>query len=134
MIDLGALQWSAGFFEGEGCVRLNKGRPGSPITMGFQIINTDLEALERFRRGVCGLGDIHGPYKGQTERHKPTWTWCSNRFKDVNALKGLLFPLLSSRRQQQILDAHEVASTQRAGRWPNGKQSTRDTVVRAVAL
>lgn len=117
-IDLQALYWSAGFYEGEGCVRLNKGRDGAPVTMGFQIINTDLEALERFRRGVGGLGDIGGPYGPYSATKKPTYCWRANRFKDVNALKGLLFPLLSSRRQEQILAAHAKSSSPRRGRWP----------------
>jgi hypothetical protein len=108
MIDLKALYWSAGFFEGEGAIRLNA---GECQTMGFQIINTDLEALERFRRGVGGIGDIGGPYGPYGVSKKKSYCWRANR-------KGLLFPLLSSRRQEQILAAHSKSSSPRRGRWP----------------
>lgn len=111
MLDLAKLNWSAGFFEGEGTLRINRGRPGSPLTMGFQIINCDIQALGRFREGVAGIGDIGGPYGPYGASKKVTYCWRANRFKDVNALKGLLYPLLSSRRQQQIIDCHNIIKT-----------------------
>jgi hypothetical protein len=93
-----------------------------------------LEALERFRRGVCGIGDIGGPYgpyasKGQQYKRQRTYCWRANRFKDVNALKGLLFQLLSARRQRQIIDAHALASTPRVSRWTDA--ASKEMVFRA---
>ena len=111
MLDIAKLNWSAGFFEGEGTLRINRGRAGSHSTMGFQIINCDLSALERFRAGVAGIGDIGGPYGPYGVSKKKTYCWRANRFRDVNALKGLLYPLLSSRRQQQIIDHHNIVKT-----------------------
>jgi hypothetical protein len=57
------------------------------------------------------LGDINGPYGPYGVSKQKTYVWLANRFKDVNALKGLLYPLLSARRQQQIIDAHNIIKT-----------------------
>ncbi len=109
-MNIAKLHWAAGFFEGEGTIRLNRSKRSPRPTMGFQVINTDLEALERFRDGVGGLGDIGGPYGPYGVSKKRTYCWRANRFNDVNALKGFLYPLLSARRQQQILDAHHLVN------------------------
>jgi hypothetical protein len=110
-IDVTAIAWSGGFFDGEGTVRINKGRAGSKSTLGLQIINTDRLALERFRSGVFGLGDINGPYGPYGISKKRTWVWLCNRRPEVVAVIAALWIFLSQRRQEQIITATSIIKT-----------------------
>lgn len=107
MNGLVALAWSAGFFEGEGTVRINKGRPGSPWTFGLQIVNTDLQALFKFRDGVFGAGDIGGPYGPYGISKKRTFIWRCNRSNEAEVVMHALWEFLSDKRKGQIVAARQ---------------------------
>lgn len=67
------LAWAAGFFEGEGCIHMNK---QARKTLGMVVSNCDEDVLRRFHE-IVGCGTFHGPYKqsGAKEHWKPFWRW-----------------------------------------------------------
>ena len=108
------LDWAAGFFEGEGTVRINKGRISSPWAFGLQVGNSDIEVLKKFQEAVFGFGTIYGPYRpyGNLTK-KEYYVWSCNRRIEVQKIKDVLYPLLSKRRKKQIDDAIETICAHR---------------------
>lgn len=88
------LAWAAGFFDGEGNSRLNKG-------YGFiSIRQVDKATLDRFQSAVLGLGHIGGPYKNKS--YAPIYSWYVSSFKDVQAVSTMLWPFLGEAKKSQL--------------------------------
>lgn len=84
--------WLAGFFEGEGYLGATSNRPRISIN------NTDLSLLERFKQLTGDCGTIR-PSKGSAISVKPLWHWQTNSIAEAHHVVGLLYDLLSPRRQ-----------------------------------
>lgn len=101
-LDLG---WVAGFLEGEGTFgryRTN-GRHSYPrVSCG----STDLDQLERLQALLGGIGTIHkGKVREGREHHKPYWMWQLSAGKQATGVMGMLYELMSPRRQAAISEA-----------------------------
>lgn len=98
-IDLGYV---AGIVDGEGWIRLG-GKDNKFIRMAVSM--TDLDVLERCQF-ITDLGKITGPYI-KRKGNKNIWYWSINS-NDAAALLMTIYPLLSMRRQQKIVEVLSV--------------------------
>ena len=91
--------WTAGLFEGEGCVYhgTNRGYHVWRLTL----TSTDLDVLQRFHQAV-GLGSVRGPYTSGKAHHRPYWTWELNRRDDINTVLTRLYPYMGERRKAKM--------------------------------
>lgn len=92
------LAWAAGFYDGEGCCTFHSSGRLARIC----ISQNDTEVLERFQSAV-GLGKIYGPYgpyKGRSS--KARYDWVVHRVDEVVKVADLLWPFLSSTKQDQF--------------------------------
>lgn len=87
------LAWAAGFFDGEGCIRLARGYPN------LHLGQTDRRPLDRFRAAVGG-GNVTGPYDKRNSRPMFQWT-CYTR-EEVERIVNLLWPYLSEPKRESI--------------------------------
>ncbi len=91
------LDWASGFFEGEGCIlRAEKDKR----TLRLILVNTDFDAIVRFRNAIGQLGDIDVRLPKQVH-HKLAFEWKVQRFEYVQAVLGLLWFGLSERRREK---------------------------------
>lgn len=93
------LIWTAGFFDGEGCVSLNRLKAGG--TQRQLSLSASHEAAVRRVREVLGEGNVY--YRAPRQpTHRPMWTWvASSRGADRAAEK--LLPYLVVKREQALL-------------------------------
>lgn len=108
------LVWSAGLFEGEGCIQVRA--DGYVI---LRVAMTDLDALERLQTAVGG-GQILGPDVPKPG-HKPKWAWTLAKQAEVAALLELWLPWLCARRLEKATEALSVLHTPR----PNQREKTK---------
>jgi hypothetical protein len=66
------LSWAAGFFEGEGTVRINKPSRRNWGALVVSTVNTDQEAVDWFQSRWPGYMK---PATGLGPRQKPAWAW-----------------------------------------------------------
>lgn len=102
--------WVAGLFEGEGCFRAAQSGSGPHRYPRAQMMQVDRSVLERLQ-SVTGLGTISGPYTDSRPgtRSQPYSVWGVYGAQAADEFAVSIFPLLSERRQQQILDAYEAS-------------------------
>jgi hypothetical protein len=104
-LDTHELAWAAGFFDGEGNIRVKRLRPTASREgdrlRGYAVIfvpQIDPRVLERFRSAVH-LGKVMGPY---AKSHKqPQWHYEVYTFEKVQAVVALLWRWLSPVKRQQ---------------------------------
>lgn len=66
------LAWAAGFFDGEGCIRVTKAYGGSFGSLVVSISNTDIEPLEWIQERWPAT--LHR-CSGQAANRKQAWIW-----------------------------------------------------------
>lgn len=105
------IAWAAGFFDGEGHVRVSKRSTyrtvsGEHRTYNhncapvIQLAQNEKSLLTRFNKSVDGKGRISGPYqtKGTNNVH---WRLTVHREADVISIMELLWPHLSKPKRDQ---------------------------------
>lgn len=89
--------WSAGLFEGEGCIHVGKKK--SVVTLAM--CSTDRDVIERFAQWAS-FGSLK-PVVKRSSNHKDAWAWtCSRRLQVFSILERLL-PHLGSRRRAKAV-------------------------------
>lgn len=99
--------WAAGFFDGEGCVSVRRGRNrryGNYLRL--TITQADRRPLDRFQR-TFDLGKVYGPRKPGPLGKKPLYYYVLQRLSDVNLVLDLLWPHLSEPKREQIVAVRE---------------------------
>lgn len=103
------IAWFAGFFEGEGSVRLGSqshkknGRSyGTPI---IDICQVNKEPLEKCLE-LFPTGHLYGPYQYSSNR-QPHYRFALCGRGSIEALFKLIDPLLSTRRREQFITTLE---------------------------
>jgi hypothetical protein len=94
------LAWAAGFFDGEGCTKLqnNFSRHGKNYpNIAVSITQYHSEVLERFRLAV-GTGSVYGPYP--RAEGKQAWAFGAWGEK-AEAVVDALWPYLGSVKREQ---------------------------------
>lgn len=70
----------------------------------MSVQQTDRRPLERFHAAVLGIGTIKGPYHfASAIGRQPMYGWSVTNWRGANAVIGLLWPLLSEPKRDQIL-------------------------------
>lgn len=97
---LSELCWCAGFFEGEGCIYVDK--KGRAFLSVSQNHPEPLLKLER----VLG-GKVRGPYRASRSRN-PKWVWSLNRQEEVVQTLELLEPhlVIKAEKARQVLNSY----------------------------
>lgn len=96
MITVRALEWTAGFLEGEGSFGLTHGT----ACVLIQADQVQREPLARLRRLYGGTLILRAPSTSRPHA-QPIWKWALSGV-GAAGLSMTLWPLLSSRRRQQI--------------------------------
>jgi hypothetical protein len=93
------IAWSAGLFDGEGCVAETDRR------FTLRLVNTDEELVRRFHDYV-GLGRIYGPYVNTcSDGYKRKLVFHSVAYGyDALDIMNLLAPFLSTRRRARAYE------------------------------
>ena len=93
------LIWAAGFFDGEGCVSLNRLSKGG--TQRQLSLSASHEAAVRRVHTVLGEGNVY--YRAPRQAtHKPMWTWVASS-KGADRAAEKLLPYLVVKREQALL-------------------------------
>lgn len=122
------IAWSAGLFEGEGCIQINrKNRKGIRPQVHLTLKMTDLDVVKRFAKAV-GFGSIRGPYQYST-KHKPAWVWTWHGREALAWAQKNWLHLLGKRRRAKLLEAIKVEAaapykTEGFKRWARGLNAT----------
>lgn len=111
-IDTHELAWAAGFFDGEGNVycQTHKGNRGNR-QLKVRVTQTGVHAttlLERFKRAVLSLGNIHGPYptfSTAKKRCNDHWDWEAGSFEGGQAVIAALWKFLGPAKRAQATAA-----------------------------
>ena len=97
--------WLAGILEGEGTfsatVRHRRSDNQTTVTCRIRIASTDRDVIERVAR-ITGYGRVYELGR-PTVTGKRVFSWDIGKRDQVQAVVDAVFPLLSERRQQQIL-------------------------------
>jgi len=116
------LVWAAGFYDGEGCTKVNRqsSQYGTTWTsVHIEINQVDRYVLDRFQRAV-GVGAVKGPYKKLAPNHRPQFSYRCGAINEVRYVILALWPYLSPVKQEQALDCftiYFVAHEHVATRW-----------------
>ena len=98
MLSKESAAWLAGFWEGEGSIKGAKG--------GFFVLNAsqvNREPLDKFQE-LCGFGKIYGPRPNPGRPNsKPIHTFSVSSFEHVQQIVIFIWPYLSRRRKDQIV-------------------------------
>jgi hypothetical protein len=97
------LAWSAGFFDGEGCIvaQMYKSRPGRAPGLQLHLEQVDRRPLERFAAAVsCDLNITLRPAR---EASKPIHRISVGHAKTMQIMTEL-WPYLSEPKREQFLD------------------------------
>lgn len=106
MVDREELAWAAGFYDGEGCTWAREAgrRKNRGGFIGMCVQQADRRPLDRFHAAVLGIGTIKGPYSHASAKgRQPLHSWSVTNWRDANTVIGLLWPLLSKPKREQIL-------------------------------
>jgi hypothetical protein len=93
-VDVAAVAWAAGLFEGEGSVTVCRERRRLQLKMISE------ESVRRFHV-IVGAGKVYGPYSnrsGDSYPRSPFFLWVAEG-ADAEAVVAMLFPLLSEWRR-----------------------------------
>jgi hypothetical protein len=94
------VAWAAGLFEGEGCLPRNQGTIGAPHYPSAALAMSDEDVVRAFR-GIVNMGSVY------QERHpasKTMYRWKINGFEKTQALIGMFWPWLGSRRRDRATE------------------------------
>lgn len=111
------LGWAAGFLEGEGSFGFN-GKRGGSGTPSIQAAQVQEWPLLRLKELFGGTVSCYPPRKPQ---HSPyhQWSRCGGA---AMAIMQRLLPLMSPKRQEQILVALDKANARRGRLWALGQR------------
>lgn len=121
------IAWFAGFYDGEGSVRLTP-RPGSDRKyLAISIGSTDLDYLERcesiFGGHICVTREA-------SENRKKTWTWALTTGEYAYAVCIAMWPLLGRRRQADVTRCIKgwievgVRPSRHRNAWPDSRKES----------
>lgn len=85
------LGYFAGFFDGEGCVRIDKGNKGS-YTLRIELTNSCIEILKLFQNKYGGKIREHVINKSLKNNHKKIYIWSIHSNNSLTFLKEI-YPL-----------------------------------------
>lgn len=98
--------WFAGFFEGEGNVRLSSRRTGNHQraygSPALDICQVNKEPLEKVLQ-LFPFGHLYGPYQYKSNR-QPHYKFMITGRDRVELVYRIIFPLLSAKRRAQFRD------------------------------
>ena len=92
------LAYYAGFFDGEGCIMINK-RPNSGHRLDVRISNTNKHILLGY---ISLFGGGLYKQKRRKDTHKDKWQWCLSTKASVLFLKTL-YPYLRLKKAEALL-------------------------------
>lgn len=99
------LAWAAGFFDGEGSIRLHDYARGYAPYVYIQITQVGRAELDRFQQAVLGLGGVYGPYRDRRGSRQPSFCYRCGRFGDSQAVMAALWPFLGATKRTAALSA-----------------------------
>lgn len=106
------IGWAAGFYEGEGCIHVDKRGNGS---IYLQVRQNDPWALHVFCE-IVGTGGVKGPYKPPKNGISvgEYWAYKCGGYDRCKQVTDLIYPYLSVRRQSQIDRAYSALERERS--------------------
>lgn len=93
--------WAAGFFEGEGTVRVKNDR--GVYRGAMSVINSDLDVLQRFAEWA-GCGTIYDYKSISPLSKKPLFRWEANAEGDIRRMIGELLIFMGARRAAKMIE------------------------------
>jgi hypothetical protein len=126
------LAWSAGFFDGEGCVGLRR-RPRCVAQLQISISQCDRRVLDRFAAAVGG-GRVYGPHTpaGATPNQNPRYQYVATGASLVPSIMDAIYPWLSAVKREQY--ERTMAAHARAKMVAVGAPGSRATCKRGHAF
>jgi len=96
------LAWAAGFFDGEGCILIRRGKHKDPKrkiqhSLVLSVVQTDVRPLNTLQR-LFG-GSIH-VYTRTIPNRKQIWTWRINKTSVAANILKLLYPYLQVKMEE----------------------------------
>jgi hypothetical protein len=101
--DTHELAWAAGFFDGEGNIRVKPNKSAYPRVYYYPAVfmpQIDPQVLVRFQRAV-GVGKVRGPYDLSRHGKQQQWYYEVYSFELVQAAVALLWKWLSPVKREQ---------------------------------
>src|SRR5436190_8149841 len=97
------VAWSAGLFEGEGCIHLRATSSGRLRTV-LILRMADEDVVRRFAATV-GSGRVRGPLAVAKPHHRPNYEWRLYRWAEVEELLRAMLPHFGERRSAKAAEA-----------------------------
>ena len=110
--------WAAGFFDGEGCIFVQRDRRSPAVSMSIAQASASgvPEVLDRFSRAV-GAGTVAGPRMVPSPWSKlPQYCWRLQRFAEIERVVAMLYPYADVVKREQMARCLERVRRSRAGR------------------
>lgn len=100
--------WSAGLFDGEGCITIKRQRGRRTIAPFLIVQMTDEDVVRRFH-AVVRFGNVRGPiYDKRRPQNKPLWRWSVGSWEAFEALSRAWRPWLGQRRLARLAEVREM--------------------------
>jgi hypothetical protein len=116
-MDTNELAWAAGFFDGEGHIRYQKGSLQLAVAQVTKDGTTPFVLLHLQK--ALGRGHVTGPYKGQKANHHSSYQFTISNFEYTQAAICFMWKWLGPIKKSQ---AKKVLTTwltrPKPGRWP----------------
>lgn len=125
------IKWCAGFFDGEGHVRVDQHRGGATKVARIDITQADRRVLDRFQRAV-GLGKVYGPYDRRYAHQRDRYEYVAIYFERVQAIIAMLWQWLDEIKRDQARTA--LLAARAAFAVAPGRSRDRDTCKRGHSL
>jgi hypothetical protein len=110
------VAWSAGLFEGEGCIEITCKPDAMQANVRLVVASTDYDVLERFLE-VVGCGRVHerSSPSMQNPLWRRSWQWRCSKGREVHHLLGLWIDYFGERRAERADEA--MALLREGPRW-----------------
>jgi len=112
-----SIEYTAGFFDGEGCINCSTNKGGSPF-IRILVVNTNIEVLQSFQQRWGG--DINKNYRAKAH-WKQAYTWRLSHSACANFLKEIQpFLIVKSSQCKSALDFFEIRPN-KGHKWSDDK-------------
>ena len=108
-----STEYTAGFFDGEGCVNISSDRLGKPY-IRILVVNTDNSVLQKFQE-KWGGNITHN--KRHKENWKRSYTWRLSHQKAINFLKDLEPHLIVKKKQTNLAISFYEITPGKGTKW-----------------
>jgi hypothetical protein len=125
-----SLEYTAGFFDGEGCVNFSSDRYGSPF-IRILVVNTEKSVLEEFQ-SRWGGNITHN--KRHKENWKRSYTWRISHTRAIQFLNDIQQFLIVKKNQANLAIQFAALTPGKGRKWTESSISEANKLIEGLKL